>query len=61
MFDGVVFRETIKVDRSTVPAAEDADESQEISQGFRDIVYGLDWLGEGVYGEIPAVTITGTS
>jgi hypothetical protein len=61
VFDNVVFGETIKVDSSTIPAEKNAAESQEISQRFCEVIYTLDCLDEGVYGEIPAITITGTS
>lgn len=61
MFDNVVSGEAIKVDSLTVPAEKNAGESQEISQRFREIIYVLDCLDEGLYCEILAVTITSTS
>ena len=58
MFDNVMFDETIKVDSSTVPAEKNAGESHKISQRFCEIIYTLDCLDEGVYREIPAITVT---
>jgi len=58
VFDNVVFGEAIKVDSSTVPAEKNSGKSQEISQWFCEIIYASDCLDEGVYREIPAVTIT---
>ena len=60
VFDDVVFGETIEVDSSTVPTEKNASESQEISQRFCEMVYTMHRLDQGVYREVPAVTITGT-
>lgn len=61
MFDNVVFGETIEVDSSTVPAEKNAGKNQQVSQRFCEIICTLDCFDEGVYREIPAITITGTS
>lgn len=61
MFYHVVFRETVKVKSSSIPAEKYTRKSQEISQRFREVVYVLYRLDEDVYCEIPAVAITGTS
>lgn len=58
MFDDVVFGETIEVDGSTIAAEKNASDGQEISQRFCEIVYALHYFDQGVYREVPAVTIT---
>ena len=61
VFNDVVFGEVIKIDSSSVPAEENAGKGQEISQRFREVVYALHCLDEGVHSEVPAVAITGSS
>ena len=58
VFYDVVLRETIEVDGSSVPAEKDTSQGQEVSQGFRKVIYELDRLDEIVDREVPAVAIT---
>lgn len=60
VFYDIVPGEMIEVDSSSIPAEENAGEGQEISQRFREVVHTLHCLDEGVYCEVPAITIAGT-